>query len=178
MTFRRASSALVLYQGLTQTGLDNVPQVAADMARLYWDGKWTAELVVVTEVIAVASGTALTATVKAASAELRASAQAGIGPDKPIDLAGKVEVATSKNLGLKWTGTEITPFYRVFRLKTTWRNKLDTDYGPRQPGRGAVPTPIPPKVIDDAQASPESVIEDMPAEEQPLAVEDGIDERG
>ncbi|GIE85181.1 hypothetical protein SAMN06264365_102246 [Actinoplanes regularis] len=159
VSFDGSSSVLALFTGLTQDRFADTRAVAAGLVRRYWSGDWAKELAGVTDVIAAAGGTVLAAAERDASAELRVDAHAGVGPIKLADLSGKVAVARSSAVGLQWTGTEVTPFYRVFRLRRDWLNRVETDYGPKQPGRGAAPGVVPPLLVEEARDDPDSVLE-------------------
>jgi hypothetical protein len=165
--FARDSAILVVYNGLSQEGFRDNRSVAAELTRLYWDGKWDAELVAVSEVVSAADGTVLTARQRGASAELQATAAAQIGPLKLVDLAGQDSFTRLTEVGLKWVGSALTPFYRVVRLRETWLNKIKTSYGSPQPGRGAAPVPVPPLLLEEAGDDPANVIENASEEEQP-----------
>jgi hypothetical protein len=166
--FGRGSSALVIYTGLVQEGFSDSGAVAAELTRLYWDGRWDESLVAVRDVISAQAGTVLVATQGNASAELHAAASAQAGPATLVDLSGSVSFARSAHLGLKWSGRRVTPFYRVVRLRKTWTGKITEDFGPRQRGRGAAPVPVPPLILVEAREDPGSVIEDVAGNEQPI----------
>ena len=63
---------------------------------------------------------------------------------------------------MQWVGTDVTPFYQVFRLKRTWLAQIKADYGPRQPGKGAAPEPVPPLLVEEAGDDPGQVLEPAP----------------
>jgi len=167
--FESDSSVLVVYSGLAQEGFSDTRSVAADLARLYWGGRWDSNLVAVSDVVHAASGLVLVAAQRGASAELRATASAAAGPPTLVDLAGDVSFARSAHVGLRWAGSAVTPFYRVVRLRETWLHRITIQYGPRQPGRGAAPEAIPPLVLDEAHDDPGAVLENIAADEQPPA---------
>jgi hypothetical protein len=166
--FGRAASALVIYAGLSQEGFSDSGSVAAELTRLYWEGRWDPGLVVVRDVVSAQAGTLLVATQAGASAELSAAASAHAGPATLVDLAGGASFAQVAKVGLKWSGREITPFYRVVRLRKNWLGKIAADYKLRQPGLGAAPVPVPPLLMDVATEDPGSVIEDVTDSEQPV----------
>jgi hypothetical protein len=161
VTFAGESSVLALFTGLTQDRFADTRSVATGLVRQYWSGDWAGELAGVTDVIAAAAGTVLAASDRDASAELRVAAHAGAGPVTLADLTGQVAVARSSKVGLQWTGTGVTPFYRVFRLRRDWLRRVEADYGPRQPGRGAAPGPVPPLLVEEARDDPDSVLEPL-----------------
>lgn len=165
--FTGAASVLVLYNGLTQEGFSDTRSIASELARLYWDGRWDTELVAVSDVVAATAGTVLTAAQRGASAELRVTAAAQAGPVSLIDLAGNVAFARSTSVGMQWAGPDVTPFYRVVRLRKTWLARIKTAYGSRQPGRGAAPAPVPPLIVEEARDDPATVLESAPEDEQP-----------
>jgi hypothetical protein len=76
-------------------------------------------------------------------------------------------VARSSHVGLQWVGSEVTPFYRVVRLKRTWLGNVKAKYGPREPGPGAAPMAVPPLLVEEAQDDPDQVLESVPGSEQP-----------
>jgi hypothetical protein len=172
VAFDRSSSLLVVYSSLTQEGMSDIRAVAGELVEQYWKGTWSEELVGVTDVISAGGGTVLAATGSGASAELRAGAAVGLGPVALVDLAGSVTVARSTRVGLQWVGSDVTPFYRVVRLHRTWLNNVKKEYGPRQPGLGAAPTPAPPILVEEARDAPDRVLEPVPATEQPAAYEE------
>lgn len=169
--FSGEASVLVLYNGLTQEGFADTRSVAADLARLYWDGRWDTDLVAVSDVVAAVAGTVLTAAQHGASAELRLAGSAA-GPASLIDLAGKVAFARSAGVGMQWVGSNVTPFYRVVRLRKTWMAHIKAAYGPQQPGRGAAPGLVPPLVMDEAREDPAAVLESASGDEQPPGAEE------
>lgn len=170
--FDRETSVLAVYVGLTQQGFSDSRSVAADLACLYWGGHWDTGLVAVRDVVSAKAGMLLIATRRGASAELRATSSAAVGPLTLADLAGNVSFARSTHVGLRWAGSGVTPFYRVVRLRRTWLNRIRTAYGPRQPGRGAAPESIPPLILAEANDDPASVIETVAEIEQPRQVAD------
>ncbi|AEV82925.1 hypothetical protein ACWT_1906 [Actinoplanes sp. SE50] len=161
VSFKGDTSVLALFTGLTQDRFADTRAVAGNLVKQFWNGVWAPELAGVTDVVTAAAGTVLAASDTDASAELRVDATVGAGPLKLADLAGNVAVARSSRVGLEWSGTEVTPFYRVFRLRRTWLHRVATDYGPRQPGRGAAPEAVPPLLVDEARDDPDAVLEPL-----------------
>lgn len=172
VTFGRSSAVLAIFTGLTQAGLSDARSVAQGLVRRYWSGDWVDELVGVTDVISASAGTLLTAASADASAELRAAADVGSGALALADLAGRVAIARATRVGMQWVGTDVTPFYQVFRLKKTWLAQIKADYGPRQPGKGAAPEPVPPLLVEEAADDPGQVLEPAPVIDQPSLMPD------
>lgn len=172
VTFEKDDSALIVYRGLVENGVTDERAIAAALVRLTWE-TWDDSLLAVTHVIAAESGTVLTAAGTSASAELRLQAGAGQAQLGLADVAGRVSVARAKGLGLHWTSDQgCTPFFRVVGLRKGWFGKVKQDYGPRQPGRGAGPVPVPPALVDEAHEDPRSVIEVLGADDQPFGITD------
>ncbi|GGV60638.1 hypothetical protein [Streptomyces massasporeus] len=169
VTFEKGNSALIVYRGLTETGVADVRALAAALVQRGWDD-WDDTLLAVTDVVAADSGIVLTAAESGASVELRLQAGAGQAQLGLADLAGRTSVAWRRRLGLKWLGTDTAPFFRVVRLRKTWFGKVEKDYGPRQPGRGAAPVPVPPVLLEEAYDDPASVLETVTSDEQPPPV--------
>jgi hypothetical protein len=165
--FDHAESVLAVYGALTQEGFSDYPAVAAELSRLYWDGRWTTDHLAVGDVIMAATGLVATATKSGASAELRVSATAAAGPVSLLELAGAAEFAVTDQVGMQWTGTQVTPFYRVLGLRKTWLNRLVEEYGRPQPGQGAAPVPVPPLALSEARADPDAVLERLPQDVVP-----------
>ncbi|MZF83883.1 hypothetical protein [Streptomyces sp. SID5643] len=166
VTFEKDDAVLVVYRGLTESGVSDVRSLAAALVRRGWDD-WDGTLLAVTDVVSAASGTVLTAAEAGAVAELRLQAGAGQAQLGLADLASRASVAGRRRLGLEWLGTDSTPFFRVVRLRKNWFGKVTKDYGPRQPGRGAAPVPVPPVLLEEAQDDPQVVLETVSADEQP-----------
>ncbi|MYU21817.1 hypothetical protein [Streptomyces sp. SID8352] len=168
VTFRSTHGVLVVFQGLTETGVSDEPALAAELVRLGWE-KWDDSYYAVSQVVTADTGAVLSAAGTDASAELRLRAAAGPAPVGLADLRGGVTLARASALGLKWTGLEPTPFFRVIRLRRDWLRRVGSDYGPPQPGRGAAPVPVPPLLLEEAWDDPAAVVEHAPAGEQPLS---------
>ncbi|WP_425825662.1 hypothetical protein [Streptomyces fractus] len=157
--FRDEHSALIVYTGLDQSGLENLAELADALVRRLWRGDWDPDLLVVTDVIAARAGTVLIADQAGASAELRLEGAVGPGPSQLVDLAGRAAFSASSRLGLTWTGTDLTPCYRVVRVRRTWLKRVREEYGTPQPGRGLAAGPVPPILLDEARDEAEAVVE-------------------
>ncbi|MCF3134916.1 hypothetical protein [Streptomyces olivochromogenes] len=169
--FEKGDTALVVYRGLTENGVENTRALAAALVGRGWDD-WDDTLLAVTDVVTAASGVVLTATDAASEAELRFQAGAGPGVPTLADVTAAAAVAWRRHIGLEWLATDVTPFYRVVRLRKNWFGKVKKDYGPRQPGRGAAQVPVPPILLEEAQDDPEAVLEPVEPDEQPLPPHD------
>ncbi|MFB7372004.1 hypothetical protein ACFC0D_19415 [Streptomyces sp. NPDC056222] len=157
--FQRNNATLVVYQGLSQLGTADVKSLAGELVNQWWNGSWTATMLAVTEVVSATSGTVLSAAGSGAAAELKLSATAGPGGPAALgDVALGASVMRSNALGIKWTGSDVTPFYHVIKLKESWWGRVSADYGPRQPGRGAQPGKVPPVLVEEAQDDPHAVL--------------------
>jgi hypothetical protein len=164
--FRDEHSALIVYTGLEQAGLEDVAQLAGSLVRRIWRGDWDPALLVVTDVISARAGTVLTADRAGATAELRIQGAVGPGPLQLVDVAGRVAFSASSHLGLNWTGTDLTPCYRVVRVRRTWLNRVREEYGPPQPGRGLAVGPVPPVLLEEARDKAGAVVEQVEQAEQ------------
>ncbi|MFF3490344.1 hypothetical protein ACFYWS_03250 [Streptomyces sp. NPDC002795] len=157
--FRDERSALIVYTGLDQSGLADLAELAGSLVRRLWRGDWDPDLLVVSDVIAARAGTVLIAERAGASAELRLAGAVGPGPLQLVDLAGRAAFSASSRLGLNWTGTDLTPCYRVLRVRRTWLKRVREEYGTPQPGRGLAAGPVPPLLLDEARDEAEAVVE-------------------
>ncbi|MEU7577926.1 hypothetical protein AB0B50_10025 [Streptomyces sp. NPDC041068] len=168
--FRAGHSALVVYTGMRQNGVEDVAQLAQELIRRCWLGEWDSALFAVTEVISARAGTVLTAEKSGASAELKIQGEAGPGPLNLVDLAGRVAFHTASSVGLRWTGTDLTPCYRGVRIRTSWwRDEVVAEYGTTQPGRGLSADPVPELLLEQARDQVWSVVERVgPDDDRPL----------
>ncbi|MGD6747744.1 hypothetical protein ACOKM3_38580 [Streptomyces sp. BH106] len=157
--FQDEHSALIVYTGLEQSGLADLAELADSLVRRLWRGDWDPDLLVVSDVIAARAGTVLVADRAGASAELRLEGAVGPGSLQLVDLAGRGAFSTSSRLGLNWTGTNLTPCYRVARVRKTWLNRVREEYGTPQPGRGLAAGPVPPLLLDEARHEAGAVVE-------------------
>ncbi|KUN02862.1 hypothetical protein AQI95_25360 [Streptomyces yokosukanensis] len=166
LRFARQRAALVVYRGLTGSGMPDTRALAGALVRSYWEGRWDAGLLAVTEVVRADSAAVLVAAEAGASAELRLSTSVGAEPLQLLDLAGSAQVAGGRHLGFQWIGETLTPLYRVVRLRDTWLGGVREEYGPVQPGRGLDAEPVPPLLLEQAGDDPSAVLEAPP---QPVA---------
>jgi hypothetical protein len=157
--FHAEHSALVVYTGLEQHGLADVSGLAHALVRRLWHDRWDPGLLAVTDVITARAGTALTAERADATAELRLGGALGPGPVQLADLAGRVSFGMSRHVGLNVSGTDLTPCYRVVRVRETWLKRVRTEYGPPQPGRGLDAGGVPPILLEEARDDVEAVLE-------------------
>ncbi|OLZ73590.1 hypothetical protein AV521_05935 [Streptomyces sp. IMTB 2501] len=165
--FERGDCALVVYRGLTETGVEDTRALTAALVRRGW-ADWDENLLAVTDVVGARSGLVLTAADGASEAELRFQAGALSAQPALADLSAATAVAWRRHIGLEWLATDVTPFYRVVRLRKGWFGRVKKDYGPRRPGRGAADVPVPPVLLEEAQDDPAAVLEQVPPDEQPL----------
>ncbi|MGY0489979.1 hypothetical protein [Streptomyces sp. WG-D5] len=157
--FRDEHSALIVYTGLEQSGLADLARLADTLVRRLWRGDWDPALLVVTDVVSARAGTVLIAEQAGASAELKLSGAVGPAPLQLVDLAGRAAFSATSQVGLTWTGTGLTPCYRVVRVRRTWWRRVKEEYGTPQPGRGLAAGPVPPVLLDEAHEAARSVIE-------------------
>ncbi|AWL89742.1 MULTISPECIES: hypothetical protein [Streptomyces albovinaceus subgroup] len=165
VSFSKKKSALVVFKGLRETGVEDQRALAAALVQLTWD-QWDDSLIAVAQVVSADSGTVLVSATGEGSAELRLQAGLGQAALGLADLAGGASILAARKLGQQWTGPACTPFFRVIRLRKRWFRDVEADYGPRQPGRGAGPVPVPPLLLEEARDEPESVLEPVSPEHQ------------
>jgi hypothetical protein len=156
--FAHSTALLVVFRNLMTLSVANVRDLAAQLLKQYWDGRWPDDLAVVTDVVSVARGAVFAAATSGGAVELRASAT--VTPMTLADVAGGATVVSSKNLGMEWTGTQFTPFFRVVKLRQSWIGSVKADYGPRQRGSFALPpAPVPSDLMEQAQENPSNMLE-------------------
>ena len=171
--FVRERTALVVYRGLTATGVTDVRDLAAGLVGRYWQGRWDPGLLAVTETVGADAAAVLVAAGAGAAAELRLTASAGAGPVRLAELAGATGIAGSRRLGFQWTGDTATPLYRVVRLRRTWLGGVRQEFGPPQPGQGLGGEPTPPVLLEEALDDPAAVLESPPFPQWSDEPEDG-----
>ncbi|MEV5880090.1 hypothetical protein AB0L75_38965 [Streptomyces sp. NPDC052101] len=159
LRFARQRAALVAYRGLAGSGIPDTRALAGALVRRYWEGRWDAGLLAVTEVVRAEAAAVLVAAEAGASAELRLATSVGAGPLRLLDLAGSAQVAQGRHLGFQWIGEALTPLFRVVRLRGTWLGGVREEYGPVQPGRGLDAEPVPPLLMEQAADDPSAVLE-------------------
>ncbi|MDT0479743.1 hypothetical protein [Streptomyces doebereineriae] len=167
VTFQRKNTAFVAYREIQQRMISDVRRLGNDLITLWWNGAWDNSLLVVTGVTYAAAGTVLSAASTGATAELKLSATAGAaGAFELADLALGASVVRRSALGAEWTGTDITPFYQVVRLRKTWLDKVVVDYGPRPPGHGAQAEALPSLMAEEIQDDPGAALALLDSEDQ------------
>lgn len=166
--FTKSNSALVIYKGLHERAVADERALAAALIELTWQ-TWDDSLLAVTQVVSADLGTLLISDSTGASAEIRLQANLGQAPLGLADLAGGATLLRHRGVSEKWVGGECTPFFRVVRLRKRWFRSVTEDYGPRQPGRGARPEPVPPVLLDEARHDPGAVLETVETDEQHTA---------
>ncbi|MET9735105.1 hypothetical protein ABZZ79_32030 [Streptomyces sp. NPDC006458] len=159
VTFTRGRTAFVVFREYSQSGISDVRGLSHALVSAWWNKEWDDSLLAVTSVVAAAGATVLTAAEGGAVAELKVSASAGVGELGMADLALGASVVRHSALGAQWTGTDVTPFYQVIRLRKNWLGKIVAEYGPRPPGRGALPSALPPLLSEEIGDDPEAALE-------------------
>ncbi|MFJ5776073.1 hypothetical protein [Streptomyces sp. NPDC093094] len=159
VTFTRGRTAFVVLREHSQSGISDVRGLSHALVAAWWNNEWDDSLLAVTSVVAAAGATVLTAEASGAMAELKVSASAGIGGLGMADLALGASVVRHSALGAQWTGTDVTPFYQVIRLRKSWLGKVLAEYGPRPPGHGALPSALPPLLSEEIGDDPEAALE-------------------
>ncbi|MGY1582022.1 hypothetical protein [Streptomyces sp. MN13] len=160
VTFQKARTAFVVFREISHSGISDVRSLSHALVAAWWNKEWDDSLLAVTSVVSAVGGTVLTAAQGGAVAELRLSAAAGAGGAFSLaDAALGASVVRRSALGTEWTGTDVTPFYQVIRLRQNWLGKVVTEYGPRPPGRGAHPAALPPLLSEEIGDDPEAALE-------------------
>ncbi|MFJ8489119.1 hypothetical protein ACIRBZ_12250 [Streptomyces sp. NPDC094038] len=158
--FTRKNALLVVYRGLTETRLADQPRLAQALVRRYWAGDWDPDWCVVSHLVTARSGTVLMAADKGATVELGASGSATAGPAALADLATQVSATRSAALQCELVGRELTPFYRVLRLRRRFLRGIEAEYGAhglRTPaGR---PAEVPPGLLHEVENAPDAALE-------------------
>ena len=156
--FRHSTALLVVFRNLITLSMIDVRDLATQLLKQYWDGRWPDDLAVVTDVVSVGRGAVFAAATSGGAVELRANAT--VAPMTLADLAGGATVMSSKNLGMEWTGMQFSPLFRVVRLRQSWISSVKADYGPRQRGNFALPSaPVPNDLMEQVQENLSNMLE-------------------
>jgi hypothetical protein len=172
VTFSRENALVLALRGLAEARVDNVPALAKPLVQQYWKGWWRKDYAVVTHLVTAASATILASAGADARVELRASATLGQGPLQLADLSANIGVASASRMGLQITAEQLTPFFRVLRLKPRWWGGVEERYGDPQGRLGAKPVPVPSALLDEAVEAPDDVVEEAV---QPASSDDETD---
>jgi hypothetical protein len=165
LAFSRERSVFAVFARLGETRMREPRLLARQLTELYFRNEWEPDWVAVTHVLAAEAATVLIATAGGAEAELRVAANvAPAGLVKVADLAGDVQLARGRSVGLEWSAdAATTPFCRVVALRTSWRGTVDADFAPRQKGKGLAAADVPVRLIEQAEQRPDEVIAEIPA---------------
>ncbi|MFF7472595.1 hypothetical protein [Streptomyces sp. NPDC008092] len=165
--FTRKNALLVVYRGLAETRLADQPRLAQELVRRYWAGDWHPDWCVVSHLVTARSGTVLMAADKGATVELSASGSVTAGPAGLADLATQVRATRSSALQCELVGRQLTPFYRVLRLRRRFLRGIEAEYGARglrtPAGR---PAEVPPGLLHEVGDAPDAALE-HPAQPAP-----------
>jgi hypothetical protein len=161
--FSGSKGVLVAYRGLSETRLTNQPALAVELLARYAKGTWDVDWCVISQIVVAESGTVLIAGDGKSTAELAADGSVGSGPITVADLSANVRVAHSNGLGLEFLGADVTPFFRVLRLRKRFLRGIEAQYGSAQRFRTAfdlsadVPVDFTEEALDDHEAILETV---------------------
>ena len=162
LRFTGEHTVFAAFPGMRESGVQDPYRLARPLVELYFRNAWRPEWAAVTHVLTAGSATVLIAEGRGAEVELRLAAGVAAGPVQVVDLGGQVSLARSEHMGLQWLGDAgATPFCRVVRLRTSWWRAVDADFAPRQRIKGLAPGDIPVRLLDEADAEPDTVIESV-----------------
>lgn len=166
--FSKDEALVVSLRGVAESQVRSVPELAAQIVKLYLADRWKQDYAAVTHLVSAQSGTILASSGNGSAVELRAQAAVGSGPVEIGDLSAGMSVARSHNLGLAVVGANLTPLFRVVRLKDSWLTDPRVVFA-RQRVRGARPEAAPTELLEQARDEWDAVL-DMP--EPPSGDED------
>jgi hypothetical protein len=162
--FAKNDGVLVAYSGLAEHRLASQPVLAQEILRRYWLAEWPLDWAVASHVVTAAAGTVLVAGRNSAAVELAAGAALGAGPLQLADLATGVTVARSAGLNLELVGADLTPFFRILRLRKRFMRGVEAAYGDKLPLRTGAgrPAEVPLELLEEARDDPDAVLEAPP----------------
>lgn len=156
--FSENEALVVSLRGVAESHIASVRDLAAEIVKLYIADQWKQEYAAVTHLVSARSGTILASSNNGSAVELRAAAAVGRGPVEIGDLSAGMSMARSQNLGLEVVGTNLTPLFRVVRLKDSWLTDPRVVFA-RQRVRGARPEPPPTELLEQAKDEWDTVLE-------------------
>ncbi|MEW1804588.1 hypothetical protein ACIGO7_07980 [Streptomyces virginiae] len=159
--FSRENALLVAYRGLTEHRLADQPLLARELVERYWAGSWELDWYVISHLVTAKSGTVLLAGEKGALVEMHARATLGEAPAALADLAAGARGARSSGMELELLGKQVTPFYRVLRLRRRFIRGIEGVYGDVRTLRTSAnrPPDVPADVLDEIRESPDVALE-------------------
>ena len=105
--------------GITSPSIKDQIGMANEILKLYKQGKWEKNWVVITELVHADSATILISSSSKGKAELKAKATVGIGGIDPADVASGFELSFSKDLTTKIIAEEgLTPLFKASKIKS------------------------------------------------------------
>lgn len=177
--FTGSNGILVAYRGLSETRLTNQPVLAIELLTRYAQGTWDLNWCVISQIVAAASGTVLIAGNGRSAAELKGNGSVGSGPATVADLSANVQVARSTGLGLEFVGVDVTPFFRVLRLRKRFLRGIKAQYGSIEKFRTAFDrsADVPSDFTEEAQDDYEAILETVPQPDE-VAIPEPYDSGG
>ncbi|GHC45034.1 hypothetical protein [Streptomyces cinnamoneus] len=159
--FSRENALLVAYRGLSEHRLADQPVLARELIRRYWAGTWELDWHVISHLVTAKSGTVLLAGEKGALVEMHVRAALGEAPAALADLAAGVRGARSSGMELELLGKQVTPFYRVLRLRRRFIRGIEGVYGDVRTLRTSAnrPPDVPADVLEEIRESPDVALE-------------------
>ncbi|HXM57398.1 MAG TPA: hypothetical protein VOB72_18515 [Candidatus Dormibacteraeota bacterium] len=155
--FARENAVLAVYTELRETRIRRLGELAEQLTRRFWEGTWSASEAVVSSLVTARSATVLVGIGSQSRAELRAGASvatlASLG-----SLAADVGIVHRDRLALALSGPDVTPFFRLVRLRRSFTGRIEQEYGR---GLADAPAKMPARVIEEALQDPEGVVEEL-----------------
>jgi len=159
--FGTEHGVLSVYDHLCERRVQRLDPLAAKLIEWFWAGRWPENRAVVTHVVSARSATILVGGASGALAELRADAAVGAGPTTLAQLGANVAVAHRDHIGFELVSTNLTPFFRLVRLRRNWLGRVSARYGR---GLELARRPMPVEVMEEALEEPASVFEEFDQE--------------
>ncbi|WP_452222140.1 hypothetical protein [Lacinutrix salivirga] len=129
VSFSKENSILMKAKGTLNHSIKDQRKLARTIMKLYEEGKWNKDLLVITELVVADSATILIANSKESKIELSAGADVSLAK---LDIAnGEIELGTtiSKDLHTEIVAKEgITPLFRLSKVQTPFlgRSRFET----------------------------------------------------
>lgn len=125
--FGKSNSIFFKAGEITNNMLSNTVELGDTILKLFGEGKWDKNWVVITELIHAKNGTILISNSNQAKVELKANAEVGVKQKIDIgDAKLDLSISYSKGMATKIVSeSNLTPLFKVMGIKTKWfKNKF------------------------------------------------------
>ena len=119
--FNREGAVVIETAGTRSRRMKDIDAVGRKIIERFHAGNWDPDYVVVTEVLAVASGVVLVSSSRGGSVDLAATGDVAPALGSLAKLGANLKLASEESIGVKIIGGEpLTPLFKAFRVNDRW----------------------------------------------------------